>query len=303
MVTNRLTIEKIREIIRKHYSRLAISVLGNTVFSEKELKELQSLGIDTSNPDSLMSMVYYHNFINHPVDEVSPGSVEDVRDQQRVTGLKPQGEAHDYTVENINDKTKQLIEKMKLDVMTRVESTIRDNNDAYKMDALQNLDRTDILDELTKESTLGKLKQKLRDTSGDGNRDWTRIAVTEMSNAIGLGSVDRIVSDNRDTNLEDIYVFRITVKDAVTCKWCRRFYNDSDGSPKLYKLSTLMSNGTTNIGKKTDAWQAVIGSTHYHERCSQMIELKPGWALNGDGSVRYIGLDKWKAYIFDKLEK
>jgi hypothetical protein len=302
MVTSKATIERIREIVQKHYSRLVVSVLGRDALSEKELKELQSLGVDTSNEDSLMSLVYYHNFINHPIDEVSPTSVEDMKAQQGVRGLKPEGQAHDYTVENINDKTKQYIEKLKLDVMTRVEGIIRENNDSYKMDALQNLDRTDMLDELMKESTLGKLKSKLKDTAGDGNRDWTRVAVTEMSNAIGVASVDRIVSDNIGADLEDIYVFRITVKDAKTCKWCRRFYDDRDGSPKLYKLSTLLGNGS-NYGKKTDSWMPVIGATHPNERCSQMIELKPGYKLQSDGSVTYIGLDKWKPYVLDKLQK
>src|SRR5690606_23676471 len=164
MVTKKETIQKIREIIQKHYARLAVSVLGRDVLSEQELKQLESQGIDTSNKDSLLSLVYYHNFINHPVDDIAPKSVEEMKSQQSVQGLKPQGEAHDYTVENINDKTKQYIDKLKLDMMTKVEAIIRENNDAYKMDALQNLDRQDLLDELMKESSLGKLQQKLKDT-------------------------------------------------------------------------------------------------------------------------------------------
>lgn len=301
MVTKKATIEKIREIVQKHYSRLIVSVLGRDTLSEKELKELEAQGIDTSNQDSLLSLVYYHNFINHPIDEIAPKSVEDMKSQQSVKGLVPQGAAHDYTVENINDKTKQYIEKLKLDMMTKVEGIIRENNDSYKMDALQNLDRQDALDELMKESTLGKLKQKLRDTSGEGSRDWMRVAVTEMSNAIGIASVDRIVSDNRDSDLDDVYVYRVTVKDAKTCKWCRAFYDDDDGSPKLYRLSTLLSNGS-NYGKRTDSWMPVIGATHPNERCSQMIELKPGYALTADGPT-YIGLDKWKDYVLQKLQK
>lgn len=301
MVTGKLTLEAIRRIIQKHYTRLAISILGSEALTPEELQEMKDAGYDTSNPDSLMSLAYYHNFVNHPVNEISPTSVEDMENQQSVASILPKGKAHDYTVENINDKTKQLIQKMKLDTATRIESIIRENNDSYKMDALQNLDRTDLLDDLTKESTLGKLKQKLRDTSGDGNRDWTRVAITEMSNAIGIASVDRIVSDNVGADLDDIYVFRITVKDQKTCKWCRRFYDDVDGSPKLYKLSSIMGNGS-NYGKKTDSWMPVIGATHPNERCSQMIELKPGFKLQKDGSVTYIGLDKWKEYIFNKIQ-
>lgn len=301
MVTSKITIQKIREIIEKHYSRLALSVLGRESLTEEELDQLKQAGIDTSNTDSLMSLVYYHNFINHPIDGVTPTSSEDMKAQQKVTGLKPVGEAHDYTVENINDKTKQYIDKLKLNVMTKIEGIVRENNDSYKMNALQNLDREEMLDELMKESTLGKLKQKLRDTSGDGNRDWTTIAVTEMSNAIGIASIDRIVTDNRESDLNDVYVYRLIVRDAITCKWCRKFYNDTDDSPKLYRLSTLLSNGS-NYGKKRDAWEPVIGATHPNERCSQMIELKPGFKLLSDGSVTFIGRDKWNDYILEKLQ-
>jgi hypothetical protein len=168
------------------------------------------------------------------------------------------------------------------------------------MNALQNPDRSDVMDDLIKESTLGKLRQKLQDTSGDGNRDWTRVAITEMSNAIGIASIDRIVTENRDADPNEVYVFRIIVNDAKTCKFCRRFYVDSDGTPKVYKLSTIINNGS-NYGKKSDDWHPCVGATHPNERCSQTIELKPGWKLNAGGSVSYMGLDKWREYIFNKV--
>lgn len=302
MVTSRHTISVIKKIIAKHYNRLILSTLGRPHLSADELKTLQAAGIDTSNPDSLLSLVYYHSFINHPTDAESPKDVEEMKRQQSVTGLRPQGEANEYAIESINDRTKQYIEKLKLDVMTKIESLVRENNDSYKMDAMRNLDRPDMLDELVKESSLGKLQQKLRDSSGEGNRDWLRIALTEMSNAIGAASIDRIVTDNRTANPDEIYVFRIIVQDAKTCKWCRRFYQDDDGSPALYKLSTLMANGS-NYGKKTSDWLPVAGATHPWERCSGTLELKPGFALTAGGSPTYIGMDKWPDYISKKLRE
>lgn len=302
MVTSKETLAKIREIIKRNYSNLMMSVLGREVFSPKELKDLEDAGIDTSNKQSLLSLTYFHNFINNPPDVHSPVSEREMINQQNVTGLTPQGEAHDYTVENINDKTKQYIQKLKEDVTTKLEAIIRENNDTFKLDSLKNLDRTSYLDDLVRESTLGKVKQKLRDTAGEANRDWSRIAVTEMSNAIGLGSADRVVTDNRNSDLNDVYVFRIITKDSKTCKYCRRFYSDPDGSPALYKMSSLLSNGS-NYGRKTDAWAPVITATHVNERCSPIIELKPGFMLTPSGNVTYIGLDKWQDYIANKLRK
>jgi hypothetical protein len=155
---------------------------------------------------------------------------------------------------------------------------------------------------LVKESTLSKLKQKLRDTTQDVNRDWLRVATTVMSETIGNGSVDRIVTDNRDKDAGEVYVYRIVVNDAALCKYCRRFYMDEDGSPKVYKLSTLLGNGS-NFGKKKDSWLPVVGATHPNERCSQVIELKPGWKVLPGGKQTYIGLEKWNDYIVNKVIK
>lgn len=300
MVVSRETLQKIRDVIEKNYAKLTISVLGKKVFSPKELKALRDLGVDTSNPDSLLSIVYNHNFINNPRKDTSPTSVEDMEAQQSEPGIKPEGEANEYTVQNLNDKTRQLIDKLKMDVVTRIEGFIRDNNDQYKMDALQNLDRSSLADELVKESTLGRVKQKLRDSSKDATRDWMRVALTEMSNAIGIGSVDRIVTDNRGSDLDEVYVYRVIVGDALTCKFCRHFYGDVGEAPKVYRLSTLLSNGS-NYGRKSDQLMPVVGATHPNTRTSPVIELKPGFQVLPGGRVTYIGMSKWEDYIHEVL--
>lgn len=302
MVTSQKVLDIIKKIVDKHHNRLVISMLGASALNKPQLKELKDAGFDTSNKDSLFAQIYYHNFINNPIDTHSPTSVSDMKNQQSVSGLKPIGEANDYSVDSINQNVKQYIDKMKTDVSTRIEGIIRQNNDRFKFNALQNLERTELADVLVKESSLGKVKQLLRDSSKDATRDWQRVALTEMSNAIGIGSVDRIVTDNRDNDLDDVYVYRIIVGDSVTCKHCRKFYGDVGNPPKIYRMSTLLNNGS-NYGKKTDAWRPCIGATHVNTRTSQVIELKPGFQVTPGGSVTYIGLEKWKDYIHEILEE
>lgn len=296
MVTSRETLQKIKEIIDKHYAMMTISALGSRVFSRKELQRLKEEGVDISNKESILEYVYYHNFINNPLTRQSPTSVEDMKAQQSQPGMTPEGEAHEYTIQNLNDKTRQLIEKLREDNKARIEGIVRGNNDNYKLDALQNLNREDLADRMVKESSLGKVKQALRDLSGDANRDWQRVALTEMSNAIGVGSVDRIVTNNQSKDLEDVYVYRVIVGDAITCKHCRRFYGDVGEPPKLYKLSTLLANGS-NYGISQDQWKPVVGATHPNTRTSQIIELRPGFKVLPGGAVTYIGLEKWNDYV------
>ena len=80
------------------------------------------------------------------------------------------------------------------------------------------------------------------------------------------------------------------------CKFCRRFYGDVGQSPKVYKLSSLLANGS-NYGLKTDQWKPVVGATHPNTRTSQIIELKPGFQVSAGGKVTYIGREKWNDYL------
>ena len=300
MVISKETIQKIKEIIDRKYKQLTVSMLGKNILSPEELRALEAAGVDTSNDTSLLELVYNHNFLNRQGDGLGPISVEDMIAQQSAPGVVPQGEAHDYAVEHANENAAQLLDKMKTDVSTRIEGIIRETNSQYKANALQNLNRPDEADQLIKEGMVGQIKQRLRDASGDATRDWNRIALTETSNAIGIGSTDRIVAQNQDKKLDEVYVFRIVVGDEATCKWCRRFYVDEDGSPKVYKLSTLLSNGS-NYGKRTSEWRPVVDATHPNTRTSQVIELPPGYKVLPGGKLTYIGLDAFEEYIVNKL--
>ena len=301
MVTSKELLYKIKKIIDKHYNKLTLSVLGNSVFTEEELAQMKSMGIDVSNPESFLTMVYNHNFINKHNAVNIPTSVSDMKNQQANPAILPVGEAHDYAVEHLNENAKETLDKLKQDVITRVSGLIRDNNQQYKNNALQNLTRTDAADELVKETTLAKVKQELRDMSGDFNRNWERIVVTETSNAIGLGSTDRIITENKDKPAEEIYTYKIVVQDAALCKFCKRFYLDDDGTPKVYRLSELLNNGS-NYGKKSADWKPNILVIHPNCRESQLIELRPGWKVLAGGTQEFIGLEKWKEYILNKVQ-
>ena len=302
MIISKETLKTIKGIIDNHYNTFTLSVLGKDVFTPEQLEKFKIRGIDIDNPKSWLDMVYNYNFLNDIKDSNKPQSVASMMAQQAQPGVIPEGEAHAAALEHLNESAKISLDKLKADWQARVEGIIRDSNNDYRFDALQNLDREDRLDSYIKANSIGKIKTELRDATKDGNRNWHRVATTETSNAIGIGSTDRIVSQNRKTPPDEIYVYRIVVEDAALCKYCRRFYQDSDDTPKVYKLSTLLANGS-NYGRKAYEWRPVTTATHPNERCSQVIQLRPGWKVMPGGSVKFIGLDAWKDYIVDKLEE
>ena len=301
MIISKETLTKIKDIIDKNFNHFSLSVLGKDVFTPEQLERFKADGLDIDSPKSWLDLVYNYNFLNDIKDASKPQSVAGMVAQQSQPGIAPVGDAHAAALEHLNESAKISLDKMKSDWAARVEGIVRDSNNDYRFDALQNLDRDAGLDKYVKSNSVGKIKTELRDATKDGNRNWHRVATTETSNAIGIGSTDRIVSQNRKTPTSDIYVYRIVVEDAALCKYCRRFYQDSDGSPKVYKLSTLLGNGS-NYGRKAFQWKPVTTATHPNERCSQVIQLRPGWAVKPGGSVKFIGLEAWNDYIVDKLE-
>ena len=151
MVISKETIKKIKDIIDKYHNQLTISTLGNSVFTPEELAKLEEQGIDTSNDSSLLELVYHHNFINEHGKASAPNTVSEMQDQQSNEAILPKGEAHDYAIEHANENTKQLFDKLNTEVQTRIEGMVRDANQDYKMDALQNINRSDSDDLKVKE--------------------------------------------------------------------------------------------------------------------------------------------------------
>jgi hypothetical protein len=287
---------KVREILESNYAKLAITLLG-----PQNVPTSLSIQSPNTTGEPILTRAYYHNYLNEQGNPTNPSNINDIRTQQVPSAL-PRGEAHDVSISNLNANLLELIEKQKAEVMSRILGILRDSNLNYKNEALSDLDRSASIDELLRNKTVQEVKQRLRDYTGDANRNWKRVATTEISNAVGLGSADRIVAANKDRkDAEDIYVYKINPNDGATCKFCREFFIDTDGSPKVYKLSTLLSYGS-NYGQKNINWKPTIGATHPNCRESQVLELRPGWKVLVDGSVTWIGLDKWyDEYIRNKV--
>ena len=287
-------LSKIKAVIENNYNALLVNVLGAAVFTGDELTTLKDAGFDVDNKDNLLAMIYYNNVLNQPTDPHQPTTLEGARDQQH---HKPEKAHHKQAEEHVSENFRVSLDKIKSDVQQSIESVFREYNILERNKKLAG----DAIKDTAHELSIGKIKQKLRDVSGDATRDWSRIAATEVSNAIGLGSADRVIeiADKEGKDLDEVYVYRISIDEASTCKYCKHFYRDADGTPAIYRMSTLLSNGT-NYGLKASEWKPVVGATHPNEKCSGILEIRPGWRLVGN-SPEFIGRKEWQEYILKKL--
>ena len=299
MVTSNQVLDIIKKIISLRYNNLAVNILGKKALTKEELKQLKDSGVEVQDKPSLLELAYYHSLLVPPGVQ-GPTSVEDMRSHQKNHPGKISKPEIDYALEHSMAAMKLAIDKMKQDQTSRILNIIQENNQHFKFNYAKNADQDKEVQRLIKESTVAKLKSKLRDSLGDANRDWQRIAVTEVSHAIAMGAADRVIEDNIDKKPSEIYTYKIPVNDSALCKFCRDTWLDSDGSPKVYTLSYLLGNGSNN-GKKRSDWLPTVSPSHPNDRESGIIELKPGWKVLPGGRQTYIGLDKWKDYIINKI--
>jgi hypothetical protein len=285
----------IKEAIEKHYATLLIQLLGKKDLSRDTLAKLKKQGLNVRNIESLLARVYHHTYLNEHAS--GPKSLGEMETQQEFRDA-PKSHASKFSVEQLNQNLLHLIDKQRAEMVSRIDGMLRDENHRFKFQ-FQAAPKGE-LDRLLKEKTLHQIKQRLTQCTEDGNRNWERVVHTEVSNAVGMGSADRILKDNEEKPAHDVFVYRIITPDEATCRWCKRFYMDSDGSPRVYRLSELLANGS-NYGKPTRDWRPGIAATHPNERCSAIIELPPGWKVLVGGQQTFMGHKGWDSYIAEKL--
>lgn len=129
-----------------------------------------------------------------------------------------------------------------------------------------------------------EVTRQLREQSKDWERDWNRVANSEMWNAKVYGEANAIL--NGESPLTDdkgeTYVFKTPAPNA--CAKCKELYLEKGtNKPKVFKLSELIANGT-NYGKKQAEWVATLGIVHPNCMCTLSV-LPSGYYLDENGNM------------------
>ena len=285
MKRNKSFLDKIKTIISNKFKYIAIGLLGKDLLTEEQLE-------DKNEEDSILDLVYDYNQLNDHGDKKAPKTHKAVKVQiEKESYKKSVSDVEDKL--NANDNMANLIEKYKQDLLTTVSKIVTDSESRAKMVA-------SISDgEQMRKKTKQEIKSEILKAADTSSYNFDRMITTEISNSVSLSSASRILKQNEDKDASDIIVYRIIVDDSTTCAWCRRFYVNK-GFPKLYRLSTLIGNGT-NYGKKRVDWKPVVASTHPNERCTAIIELKRNFQVEKDGSQSYLGRKEWESYIKSRI--
>lgn len=134
-----------------------------------------------------------------------------------------------------------------------------------KMDLIKGV----ISEGISERKSVTSVVSDLGHRTGEWDRDWKRIVVTEMQNIYNQGRASEI---SRKYGIGE-GVWKQVFPGA--CRHCIRLYltNGIGSEPRIFTLSELYLNNN-NIGEKVDDWKPVVGATHPYCRCDIRHKFK-----------------------------
>lgn len=260
---SRAQIKKIRDIIENHMEVLMTILVGEGNPSPSLVKKL---GLPKSVSDLITDSYKYGKLSVLQGKDLSKMSADDV--EKLLRDLK-MSKAQQYSIDYIKSKVSLNIDTLQQKLNTTI-LTAAINSDLNMWQSVAKV----IPDAMEQHTSRSEVIRQLRETSGDWERDWHRVAHTEMWSAKCHGEAEAILNNESPFSREggDTEVFMRP--SPMACSSCKKLYLESNGiTPKVFKLSELMSNGT-NYGRKTADWKPVVPPMHPNCLCTMSVKPK-----------------------------
>jgi hypothetical protein len=277
-------LKEIADIIKDHLGVMLYAFVGN---EEVKTDLLDKLGIPRDAPSLIQNSYILGKIIQMmSKDVVKVMTYNQLKEQaKRVSLTQMEQNSLRYAQEHSGEYVTALGQRITRNVNTGVVTASRSANLAS---AQLKVIRDTVSEAILNRETRGKLASELyHNNVEDWNRDWRRVAHTELWNARLQGEVASILEGDTihgEANGGETNVFRRPSPDA--CNHCKRLYLEVDGvTPKVFTLSELIANGD-NVGKKTAEWQPTTHTTHPNCTCPIAV-LPDGFGFDEFGNLEF----------------
>ena len=269
-------IQELFDIIDRNNVKFLASQIGEDFLSKKDKALLKSAGIDIKK---LPKKDVIDNAFKFGIIAMAVGDER----AQKLNYKNFKKFIADNNYVPLNDKEKAALEFVKGRVYSDIKGLGNKLSQSLNMVAIEadkkKRERTQkIINDKTQEAILYRkdkrwLASELANATKDYLRNFERIADYVLHEAYSQG---RVMSLLKTEDSEETEVYFLVKADA--CKQCHDLYLHSNGKPRIFKLSTIMSNGT-NIGKKQADWLPVVPPLHPHCRC-EIMKKRKGYATS-----------------------
>jgi hypothetical protein len=255
--------ERVMEAIKKRFASFTYQALGSRALTEDEIKTLVRAGILKPSVRHMVADPYIFGKITAVMPLISRERLTE-SDILRVVQKTPMTEVERSAVAYATDHAGTYIKGIRDMVLKDAEAA----SSRARTTALRAVQEA-TTQAIAKRKTIREFKTSLFDMFDERNRDWQRVAHTEMNDAIQHGIYNEIRRTSSDGHNQ--LVFKRPAPDA--CPHCKRVYLNSDGSPRIFRMEDLAD---SNVGKKAANWEPTIGSVHPWCRC-QLCVLPDGY--------------------------
>lgn len=259
----RSQIRQIQRIINDHMEVLMQITTGDGKPSPRLVKKL---GLPEAIVDLITTSYKYGKLGILQGKDLSTMSESDVKKLMRNIKLtKSQQNSVDYS----KIKAQQSIDSLSQRITSSV-VTMAIQSDLNMWEAVKEV----IPAAMENDTPRYKVIQELREKTGDWERDWHRVAHSEMWDAKLQGEAEAIMNDESPLSKDkgETLVYKRPAHNC--CNKCRQLYLEKDGvTPKVFRLADLMANGT-NYGKKQADWLPTLGILHPNCMCTLNVMPK-----------------------------
>lgn len=265
----------VRAIVEKYSWLLRYVVLGPQSITRAQIKYLIKSGMLMPH---MIKMTIGDAYLQAHLDAAKRVTRRSVRE---------------YSMKHLRQTAGQYIDKWAEKAATDISGIVQ-NNLLVHVQRTRDTAKEELAEGVLRNKSAKEIARAIREKTGELSKDWERVVTTELARAQNLGNLDAIIENNVDKPHDEIYVYKTGPHDSKTCKECMRFwFIDGGSTPKVYKLSELVANGS-NMGKKKADWKPTVDNTHPNER-HFIMELSPGFGFRG-GALSYIGRghNEWK---------
>ena len=255
-----IEIQQILDRINYHYSLIMFTSLGSEVLSDSDKDLLKLYGVDIEKleeqypPYLRMFMLGRLTAIlgYQQANQLEPDDFQRYLDRGQFVPLSER-ERKEYVISR--EMTYSHLKGLANKVTDSTRNILLEQN---KIQLIQETISEGVKDRKSVQSIVSDLGHR----TGEWDRDWKRIVVTEMQNIYNQGRASMIADKFGSDSLVYKEVF------PLACRHCIRLYTTAGigSEPRLFKLSDLIANGN-NIGKNVDDWLPIVGATHPHCRC------------------------------------
>jgi hypothetical protein len=302
-ILTRDQIEKLAEIIRKHATWVVWRLLGNKYVSQDEINKLTEEG---TLPMGVQTSMIKHSFVL--------GRMESLLKEAEWKGFTWDQLVEAATAKH-TDLQKMQIEAAELSANITLRGLFGDIQNGLYQELAQATGQA-VTEVVVKERVAEEIKSGVETRKGyikvsnglvnslkENQRNWYRVAATEMHAAREKGVTSSILSGEgvyRRADGPESHV--AVVPDPDACEDCNRLYLEG-GRPKIFKLSELMANeGTNYIRPWRRNARPVIPPLHPHCFC-RIRYVPPGWGWNDKGRFTVVDPDTYSEHLRSKVSK